>query len=421
MIPQFYAKIQFQGRREAFPLKTNSQDQAAEAAKRIYLMLVAKGWEEPIDLFKPGKAASKAEAAAAIVRVGTLIEAALNRHDIGRRTVSDYCRAFRLIVSQVLELGTPVRDLSRGERQSRQKRIDDTLLSKICAKDVEQWRQRSLAAASLRGPVALRHAKNTLNSTLRMARSLFSPKFLRHLDVGPDFTSPFMGVGFEPRQSMRYHSHTDLDSLVNAALRGDGDRDLEALPPPQLKAFLLAGLAGLRRNEIDKLEWSSFRWDENVIHLKATEYFQPKTEESLGDVDVDCELMATFREFQKSSTSNFVIESLVPPRFNTGYAHYRCAAVFNGLAAWLKKAGLSGRTPLHTLRKEFGSLMCSKFGIYAASRALRHRDIYITSQHYVDTKKRLPPGLSNALTVPGQNDPSRPIVYAATREHKPKA
>jgi hypothetical protein len=32
--------------------------------------------------------------------------------------------------------------------------------------------------------------------------------------------------------------------------------------PEQFKIFLLGAMAGLRRNEIDKLPWTAFRWDE---------------------------------------------------------------------------------------------------------------------------------------------------------------
>ncbi len=56
--------------------------------------------------------------------------------------------------------------------------------------------------------------------------------------------------------------------------------------------------------------------------------------------------------------------------------------------------------PLHELRKEFGSQLCAKYGIYAASRMLRHADIRVTAQHYLDTKERTPIGLGNLLTMP---------------------
>ena len=57
--------------------------------------------------------------------------------------------------------------------------------------------------------------------------------------------------------------------------------------------------------------------------------------------------------------------------------------------------------PLHELRKEFGSQLCAKYGIYAASRMLRHADIAITAQHYLDPKERTTIGMGNLLGVPG--------------------
>jgi hypothetical protein len=52
------------------------------------------------------------------------------------------------------------------------------------------------------------------------------------------------------------------------------------------------------------------------------------------------------------------------------------------------------------LRKEFGSQVCAKYGIYAASRMLRHADIRVTAEHYLDAKKRTPIGLGNLLALP---------------------
>jgi hypothetical protein len=63
----------------------------------------------------------------------------------------------------------------------------------------------------------------------------------------------------------------------------------------------------------------------------------------------------------------------------------------------MREKGVSGGRPLHTLRKEFGSHVCEQFGIYAASRALRHADIGITSQHYLDKKTRVTAGLGKLL------------------------
>lgn len=393
VISQWYVKIQHQSRRETFPLRTNNQDQAAESAKRIYLAIVAKGWEAVIAELKPGKAVSKNS----IKTVGELILASAARHDVGRRTVADYVRSFRFIVGQVLGMGATPKRASKEDMRRRAQRIDATFLTRLKPSDVERWRQRTLEVASGKGMVELRKARNTVNSVLRKAKSLLSSDQLKHLDVGSDFINPLQDIDFEPRQSTRYHSALTLEEVLEAALHGRPKDRLEPLQAPELKAFLLASLAGLRRNEIDKLEWSSFIWERNLIRLKVTEHFNPKTEESLGEVDVDPELMAKFRELQSDSTSKFVVESSSPARLNTSYAHYRCSKVFERLNSWLRNAGVTSNNPLHTLRKEFGSLVCSKYGIYVASRALRHRDIYITSQHYVDAKQRFAPGLSRSL------------------------
>ena len=70
------------------------------------------------------------------------------------------------------------------------------------------------------------------------------------------------------------------------------------------------------------------------------------------------------------------------------YAHYRCAPTFDKLIAWLRSKGVTGEKPLHTLRKEFGSLIAQKFGIFAAQQMLGHSDITTTSQHYIEVKEK---------------------------------
>jgi hypothetical protein len=57
------------------------------------------------------------------------------------------------------------------------------------------------------------------------------------------------------------------------------------------QGFLLALAVGLRLKEIDLLEWSSFRWEDNVVRVKPTRYFHPKREDSIADLPVDAEVM----------------------------------------------------------------------------------------------------------------------------------
>jgi phosphatidylserine/phosphatidylglycerophosphate/cardiolipin synthase-like enzyme len=58
-----------------------------------------------------------------------------------------------------------------------------------------------------------------------------------------------------------------LETLLESARE-----ELATAKPEQFKIFLLDAMAGLRRNEIDKLPWSALRFDEGVIRIRATEY-----------------------------------------------------------------------------------------------------------------------------------------------------
>jgi hypothetical protein len=63
----------------------------------------------------------------------------------------------------------------------------------------------------------------------------------------------------------------------------------------------------------------------------------------------------------------------------------------------LRAHGVRSIRPLHTLRKEFGSQINQTHGIHAASRALRHAEIGITSAIYVDNRVRTTSGLGYLL------------------------
>ena len=63
------------------------------------------------------------------------------------------------------------------------------------------------------------------------------------------------------------------------------------------------------------------------------------------------------------------------PRPDAPNAYYRAAKTFKRLTAWLRGKGVMGGKPLHTLRKEFGSMIAATADIHTASRQLRHSNI----------------------------------------------
>ena len=387
-VKDWSVKIQHAGRRETFPLGTPNKAAAAAKAKAIYLCLVGKGWDATRAQFK-----KKGSTGGTIITVGEFIESARPKFGGRQKTFDDYAKAFRTILADTFGIdGAKEKyDYRSGGRDKWLRRIHKIRLSKVTPERIQKWKIAFIRRAG-HDPRRSRAARISVNSLMRQAKSLFAPDLLKFVSVDAKLTSPFEGIKFEPRQSMRYQSGFDIKMLIQQAQ--------EELPQEQLKIFLLASMAGLRRNEIDKLLWEAFRWDDGLIRIQATAHFHPKSEDSIGDVEIDVELLAVFRGYRAKATSEFVIESPIAPRAGTGYSHYRCQVLFDKLVQWLRKHGVDTTTPLHTLRKEFGSQICARDGIYAASTALRHADIAITSQHYLDKKRRVTVGLGGLLVSP---------------------
>ena len=387
IVGEWVAKIQHLGQRETFSLGSANKTAAASRAKEIYLSLQSGGWGVTLAKYKP-KAEIKNRSVATIGEF--LAEVKLNAS--GRaKTIEGYCRAFRSIVADIFNIdgGKAKYDYRTGGRDQWLSKVGAVKLADVTPDAVLKWKLRFIRRAG-NDPLKQRAARISVNSMMRQAKSLFAPAVLKFITLEVPDALPFEGVPFEPRQNMRYRGGFNVEEVIGAA-----KNELASEP---MKIFLLAVMAGLRRNEIDKLEWSAFRWNEGVIRIEATRFFQPKSEDSTGDVEVDPELMEVFRGFRASAQGEFVIESKNAARPEATYSHYRCERTFKTLTKWLRLHGVEGKTPLHSLRKEFGSQMCAKHGIYAASNALRHADIAITSQHYLDKKRRVTLGMGHLLS-----------------------
>jgi integrase len=407
-LKEYAARMRYLDRRETFPLHTANKAAAAAKAREIYEHLRAQGWGPTVKKFKPGSIKTPVSS---IVTVGDLLTAVRETSTGNEKTLADYARALRLIVSQAFEIedkdGKRFNCRSGGGREKWLERVDAVKLSELTPERIQRWKAAYLKRKG-GDPLADRTARNSLNSILRQAKSLFSPARTQFLDLPLGFVSPFTGIKPEPRGSMRYASKFDLEELTRAAI--------SELPEEELKAFLLSAMAGLRRNEIDKLQWSAFDFANRMLRVEVSTHGGVKSEDSIGQIDLDEEFVTLFQGYRaKANAGTFVISDSTPARPGSlssssqsrggGYTKYRAAGVFESLITWLRGKGVDGFKPLHTLRKEFGSVICQQFGIYAASRALRHADIAITSQHYLDKKDRTAIGLGHLLAEKGKVAP----------------
>jgi hypothetical protein len=380
-------RLQHRGRRERFNLETPNRAVAAARALDIYRYLLVNGWEAALEKFKP----HGTRATGPIATVGDLIEA-LRRVETGNpQTFADYVGCFRRVVAAAGGIVGDKRryDVHQGGRAAWLQKVDAVRLEEITPEKVRLWKKRFLDAAGS-NRIKQRSARVTVNSTMRLAGALFSERRLRA--AGLTIASPFEGVEYERNPSTRYHSSFSIAELTEAART--------ELAGEEFKCYLLATFAGLRQDEIDKLHWSAFRWDQGVLRIEPTPHFGGKSQESIADVDLEPEVLEIFRGFRARATGPFVIESSVPPRLTVTYRHHRCRRTFRLLCAWLRAHGVAARTPLHALRKEFGSQVCDRLGIYAASQALRHSGVRVTEAHYIERRRRIVPGLGHLLKQP---------------------
>ena len=385
-IPTWQVRLTHLGREEWFNLDTPNKSAAAVKARDIYLQLVAKGWEETRAKFKPGM-----EIARNGCTVGEFLAQVKAVSGLKPVTFEIYAKKFRTLSAGVFNLhGNESKfDYVHGGYQKWLERVHRVRLDRLTPQRVQKWKVRYLQAT--KDPSANKRAHTTVNSMIRAGKALFAPKILKYLTVRLPKPLPFEGVENVKLPRSRYKSEINPKLLLSQATQEVGKPDPKTgqvpLDTDEFKILLLALGAGLRRDEIDTLSWNQMNWFSNTIRVETTIHTAAKSDDSENEVDVDPGLMEIFKGHMAKSQSQFVIDSGVAAKPNTTtYHHYRCARHFNRVVTWLRSKGITSRTPLHTLRKEFGSQIAAQGGIYAASLALRHSSIQLTRDYYLDKK-----------------------------------
>jgi integrase len=399
---QYSVKIQYRGQRRNFPLGLSNRSDAARRARDIYHSLIACGWEETIKKFhpqcgKPGNAFT----------VGDYIDFASRVAGVAPRTIACYASSLRMIAAEVegIKAAASRFDYKKGGRDAWVAKVDAIPLMSLTPTAIEQWKNRFVRKRK-GNPVEERKARNSANSFIRQARSLFAPKIIKHLSTDIELPDPlpFHEVTLFPRTSMRYVSRIDIHKIVSDAREQLGgprrdDEDVKAYASriEQFKIFLLAAFGGLRRNEIDKLLWEQVDLDQGIIEIRETTHFKPKSEDSRGQIEIEPEVAAQLERLKKNSRDAFVIRASAGSKKSKSAQWYRAQRHFDNLLVWLRSKGVTDLKPLHMLRKEAGSLVCGALGLHAASRFLRHADVRVTAEHYLDTKAKVTVGMGSLL------------------------
>lgn len=400
-IAEYSVRLQHLGRREAFSLASSNAGVAASKAKEIATFLEANGWEPTLAKHKPGVVA-KLE----VCTLGQLIKDLQTRSHLQPRTLRIYTTKLRKLVSDVARLEVHVGKKARrakfdyvnGGRAAWLAKVDGQRLDVLTPEAINKWRGSYVAKAGA-DPLARKSAERSAASMLRAGRRLFSAELVAMLNVKVP-PSPFVGVKVKEPGPRRYHSTVSPEWLLACA-----GSELRAAQPQLYLALFLCLWAGLRRKEADLLMWAQIDLEEGNIHVRRTENFEPKTEESQRTIDLAPAAVDVLRSFKQGAIGEFVLVGEAPNP-SASYGYYRCDCTWRDLIAWLKKKGVTQRNAVHALRKESGSLIASSHGIEAARQHLGHRDIRTTSSHYVDKKRRvevsLPMGAAGKLQAVGE-------------------
>lgn len=384
--PELYVRFREAGRDAWICLDTANRLTAAGTARDYWVKMKAIGLpallaELAPDL-RPTKAATVAEA----------IDAASKLATVRPGSFHGYSKRLRQIAGELAKIKRPKNALSRNapEALAWKVAVGNVRLDTLTAAAVTKWRAEKVASAK-GDPVKRRSAEISADSVVRLARAVFSKDILKaglgKVIALPD-PLPFAGISYG-KSTRRFISPVDPSLLFTAA------RDeLEKSHPQQFLAFALCLLAGLRRGEADLLTWAQVDLEHSLIRIQTTEYFEPKSEESTREIELDDMAIEILRKAKADSPNPvFVLKGGKFVRQKSAAPTYRANAAplhtWEKLIAWLGTKGVSDPKPIHVLRKLAGSLVFQAHGIEQARGFLGHGDVSTTSRSYIAKTKRV--------------------------------
>ena len=423
----FSVRIQAHGERRGVSLGKTQKREAAKAALRLYGLVKAQGWERGLAEFRGTLPSMRSG-----ITLGEYLNQVAATGLVTPRTFRTYTCKIRRIAADIgrvrLPKGANKHDHVHGGATEWQRMVDRVALDNLSVESVTKWRADYLGQYR-DNPARLQSAIRTANSCIRAGKALLKEEIRNHLShlKLPD-PPPFVGIKTARESPNRYRSEianpevllvagrrelaeATTESEWAAVWRENGGQGEPPKPSDQdkiratlraerrqeaFKVLVLGLVAGLRRAEIDRLQWSQIDFTRSEIRIDATDCFAPKAD-SKGEIPIEPEVVQLLREWKLQSRDRFVVGG-VEPITNTDQYHYRAERAHRELVKWLHKKGVSARNPIHSLRKEFGSLVCAKAGIYVASRLLRHASIAMTAAVYTDDRGRVTSGLGSALS-----------------------
>ena len=196
---EWYAQIQYRGRREKVGLGTTNKEAASRRATQFYSTLREKGWDLALLDLSPDHDLKPQN----VLTVGDFIEKVRHLAGVRSRTFEIYAYALRKIAREAL--GRKDNSRARFDPKSLgwRKATDLLPLRKLTPDTIANWKLKVLAESG-QDPIAQQRTRRNINSFARNARALFSKKILKKLgklNVELPAPLPFEGFEFEEQRS----------------------------------------------------------------------------------------------------------------------------------------------------------------------------------------------------------------------------
>src|SRR5260370_27611444 len=102
--PFYSVQLQHAGRRMELSLGTANQAEAAAKAKQCYFYLVANSWDAFLAKYRPDKPAAERLKPRTNFTVADYLAVVAEQSELSARTVENYAKSFRRIVSDVMKI-----------------------------------------------------------------------------------------------------------------------------------------------------------------------------------------------------------------------------------------------------------------------------------------------------------------------------
>ena len=340
-------KRQIDGTQRYFPLGYE-QKGALELADKIRANLILHPYEDVLEMFHKRKFSLSEDPTPTIGDVEGILKREASALGVKKGTVKDYLDSLKRF-ARVLTGKKSVQSFNLGQ-------INDRAFRTFKTKALHGITDQAVIASK----------KRTLNSHLRAIKAVFSEEKNIYDGYSLSFASSIRRQKFYGGLKKQYRlPPVDLiQKTFDLWPKTDGD------------VHTLLGLAlifGLRRNEIFhcRRSWFDFAGEKARVNIVAEKDFSPKGGHE-GHT-VGSKLIA--KSILNKATGD---DYLVKNRADSG------RPAFEKALKELRAIGWERPSPLHELRKLFGSYIASTESIYTSQKLLRHADSSTTNESYAD-------------------------------------